>query len=148
MEINGLPLHPLVVHAAVVLGPLAALAALAYLVPAWRDRMRWPMLLLALVATGAIWAAYLTGEDFLDSARFEGLSGPALELVEDHEELADTLRLVVSGFGAVALLAALVHRRGGAVRVLLSVLLLVAAVAVGVWTVLTGEAGAQAVWGG
>ena len=26
MEINGLPLHPLVVHAAVVFGPLAAVA--------------------------------------------------------------------------------------------------------------------------
>ena len=33
MEINGLPLHPLVVHAAVVFGPLAALTALAYVVP-------------------------------------------------------------------------------------------------------------------
>ena len=32
MEINGLPLHPLAVHAAVVFGPLAALLALAYAV--------------------------------------------------------------------------------------------------------------------
>jgi hypothetical protein len=30
MEIAGLPLHPLVVHGAVVLSPLAALVALAY----------------------------------------------------------------------------------------------------------------------
>ena len=52
MEINGLPLHPLVVHAAVVFGPLAALAALAYVVlPAWRDRLRWPMVVLALMGS-------------------------------------------------------------------------------------------------
>ena len=53
MEINGLPLHPLVVHAAVIFGPLAALAALVYaVVPRWRDRLRWPMVALALVAGG------------------------------------------------------------------------------------------------
>ena len=48
MEINGLPLHPLVVHAAVIFGPLAAVAALAFLVPRWRDRLRWPMVVLAV----------------------------------------------------------------------------------------------------
>ena len=30
MELNGVPLHPLVVHAVVVLGPLAALTGVAY----------------------------------------------------------------------------------------------------------------------
>ena len=56
MEIGGLPLHPLVIHAAVVFGPLGALSALGYAVLArWRDRLRWPMLVLALLATGASW---------------------------------------------------------------------------------------------
>jgi len=37
-EFNGLPLHVLVVHAAVVFGPLAALSALAYVgLPKYRD---------------------------------------------------------------------------------------------------------------
>ncbi len=147
MEINGVPLHPLVVHAAVVFGPLAALAALAYLVPPWRDRLRWPMVLLALLAAGSIWAAYLTGEDFFDSDRFEGFSGEILDKIEHHEDLAGTLRLVVSGFAVVAVLNGLAHRSGGAVRLLLSVLLLAGAVATIVWTVLTGDAGSQAVWG-
>ena len=147
MEINGVPLHPLVVHAAVVFGPFAALTALAYLVPPWRDRLRWPMVMLALIAAGSIWAAYLTGEDFFDSARFDGFSGELLDKIEHHEELAETLRLVVSGFAIVAVLNALAHRRGGVVRALLSVLLLAGAVATLVWVVLTGDAGAQAVWG-
>ncbi len=147
MEINGVPLHPLVVHAAVVFGPLASLTALAYLVPAWRDRLRWPMVVVALVAAGSIWAAYLTGEDFFDSARFEGFSGEALDRIERHEELAETLRLVASGFAIVAALNGLAHRRGGMVRTLLAVLLGAGAVATLVWVVLTGDAGAQSVWG-
>ena len=147
MEISGVPLHPLTVHAAVVLAPLSALVAIAYLVPAWRDHLRWPVLVLALLATGAVWAAYLTGQDFRASARFEGLSGELLARVEEHEELADSLRLVASGFAVVAVVAAVVHRRRGAVRLLVSVLLLAAAVALAVSTVLTGHAGARAVWG-
>ena len=43
MEIAGLPLHPLVVHAAVVLIPLTALLAVAFAVlPRWRWLVRWP----------------------------------------------------------------------------------------------------------
>lgn len=147
MEINGVPLHPLVVHAAVVFGPLSALAALAYLVPAWRERLRWPMVVLAVIAAGSIWAAYLSGEDFLESSRFDGVAGVLAERIERHEELAETLRLVVSGFAVVAVLSALLHRRGGGVRLVLSVLLAASAIAVVVWSVLTGDAGAQAVWG-
>ena len=147
MEINGIPLHPLAVHAAVVAGPVAALAALLYLVPAWRDRLRWPMVVLAVVACGAIWVAHLSGEDLLASGRFDGLAGELAEQLEEHEELAETLRLVASGFTVVAVVAGLLHRRAGALRVGLGVLLAASAVALGVWTVLAGEAGARAVWG-
>ena len=44
MEINGVPLHPLVVHAVVVFAPLAALFGIAYAVlPNWRWALRWPL---------------------------------------------------------------------------------------------------------
>ncbi len=85
MEINGLPLHPLVVHAAVIFGPLAALAALAYLVPRWRDVMRWPMVIMAVVGVGAIVAAYFTGNDFLDNRPELG----QLPQVQKHEDLGE-----------------------------------------------------------
>ena len=148
MEINGLPLHPLVVHAAVIFGPLAALTALAYVaVPRYRDRLRWPMLGIVLLATVAIWAAYLTGEDFLDSDRFSGMQGEARDLIERHEDLAGTLRLVTSGFAIVTVAATALHHRTGALRIVLGVLVAVAAVATLVWTVMTGDAGAKAVWG-
>ena len=143
MEINGLPLHPLVVHAAVVLGPLAALAALGYLVPRWREPVRWPMVMLAAVATGAIVLAYYSGGDLLDS-RPELRDSPQ---VLDHEELGDQLLWVGLAFGAVALIAGLVHARRGVLRVLFDVLLGLAAVVLVVWVFRTGEAGARAVWG-
>ena len=149
MEINGLPLHVLVVHAAVVFGPLSAVCALAYVaLPSWRDRLRWVTLGLVLIAFGAIWTAYLSGESFLDSARFNGIEGtPLEESIEKHEDLAETLRLVVSGFAAVTVLAVWQHSREGAARYVLGALVAAGAIATLVLTVLTGDAGAQSVWG-
>ena len=49
MEFHGIPLHPLVVHAAVVFTPLAALSALGFaLVERWRGYLRWPTLVAAM----------------------------------------------------------------------------------------------------
>jgi hypothetical protein len=144
MEINGLPLHPLVVHAAVVFGPLASLAALAYvLLPSWRDRLRWPMLGLAVMAGAAIVAAYLTGNSFL--AGRPALRGSAA--VELHRQRAVRLLWVTIAFSVAAVAAAWLHERSGAVRVALGVLLGVLALAVLVQVALTGDAGARAVWG-
>jgi hypothetical protein len=144
MEINGLPLHPLVIHAAVVFGPLAALAALAYaLVPKWRDRMRMPMLVLAVVAGLAIVAAYITGNSFLHSK-------PELEQLQQVQTHASRGRItlwVTLAFVVVALGAGYLHERRGAVRVAVSGLLAVAALATLVMVVLTGDAGARSVWG-
>lgn len=145
MEIGGLPLHPLVIHAAVVFGPLAALTALAYAVLGrWRDRLRWPMVLLALVATGSVVAAYLSGKSLLSSQPGLGQS----DLVQTHQDRATLLLPVALGFGAVALLAGWLHDRGGGVRALVAVLLAVAAVGMLVLVVLTGDAGSRAVWEG
>jgi hypothetical protein len=148
MEINGLPLHPLVVHAAVIFGPLSAILAIVYVVvPRWRDRLRWVTLGAVLLATAAIWAAYLSGDSFLESDQFSGLSGELLEKIEHHEDLAGTLRLVTTGFAIVTIAATVLHRRPGVVRYVLGALVAVGAVGTLVYTVLTGDAGAQAVWG-
>ena len=145
MEINGLPLHPLVVHAAVVFGPLAALTALAYVVlPAWRDRLRLPMVVLALIGTGAITAAFFTGMNFFNSRPPELQQ---LEILQTHRTRAIRLFWVTLGFGVLAVLAAWLHTRTGAVRVILNVLLGRAAVAVIALAVLAGDSGSRAVWG-
>ena len=146
MEINGLPLHPLVVHAAVVFGPLAAVVALAYAVlPAWRDRLRWPMVVLALIGTGAITAAYFTGMNFFNSRPPELQQ---LEILQTHRTRAIRLFWVTLGFGVLAVLAAWLHTRTGVVRVVLNVLLGLAALAVLALAVLAGDAGSRAVWEG
>ncbi len=42
--IFGLPMHPLIIHAVVVLVPLSALVAIAFAVrPTWRHVLRWPL---------------------------------------------------------------------------------------------------------
>lgn len=153
MELNGLPLHPLVVHAVVVLGPLAALTGLAYaFVPRWRWLLRWPLVVLAVVTAVATLVAVAAGEDLL-AARPE-----LAPIVEDHEEAGETLRIaalafvVVAGLGAWALggTSALASGKGAretrfAVPVM--VLLAVASVALLVTLYLAGDSGARAVWG-
>lgn len=148
MEINGLPLHPLVVHAAVVFGPLSAVTALAYVgLPKYRDRLRWVTVVVVAIALVTIWAAFLTGEDFRESKDFFNDGGAIADKVDKHEDLAETLRLMVSGFAVVTFLQAWLHGRTGAVRILLGVLVAVGAILTLIWTALTGDAGAQAVWG-
>ncbi|KAA1420887.1 hypothetical protein F0U44_00615 [Nocardioides humilatus] len=146
MEINGLPLHALVVHAVVVLGPIAALAGIAYAaVPKWRDWLRWPLAVLATVVVGAVWAAYLSGEDLTEANTY---GGPLHALLEKHEDRAETLRLLTTGFAVVTWATMWWHTRKGPVLVALSALMAVLAVLTLVWVVLTGDAGAQVAWYG
>ena len=155
MEFNGVPLHPLVVHAVVVLGPLAALTGLAYAaVPRWRWLLRWPLVALALgTAVGAFLAAQ-SGESLLEAR-------PQLEQVlGEHEEHGELLEkgafayLVLSAFAAWALggVSALASGRGaresrGTLGKVAAALLAVGAVALLVLLFLAGDSGAQAVWG-
>ena len=155
MELNGVPLHPLVVHAVVVLGPLAALAGVAYAaVPRWRWLLRWPLVVLAVLTAVTAFLATTSGEDLLEAK-------PQLEpLVEEHEERGELLRNVSFGFVPVSVLAAwalggvsaLASGRGGqqtrgALGVVAAALLVVAAVALLVALFLAGDSGARAVWG-
>ncbi|MCW2761080.1 MAG: hypothetical protein JWR85_1281 [Marmoricola sp.] len=150
-----MPLHPLVVHAVVVSVPLAALAVIAMSVPKWRWLARWPALLLTLGATAATYVATLTGEDL---KKDRGLNTP---LVETHEQWSERLMLAMWVFAVVTVVAfwALPHvtrlaggrDRAARVAVLekpLAVLLPLVAVVVLVLVVLTGDAGARAVWSG
>lgn len=154
MEINGIPAHPLVVHAAVVLVPLAALAAIALVVPRWRAAARWPALVLAVLAALAVQAAVLTGENL------EETRGPRSPLIHDHSEWAERLLILWYVTAVLVVVAFLVlphvrratgDVRPGRVAVLekpLVVVLPLLAVAAIVLVVLTGDLGAQSVWGG
>jgi hypothetical protein len=147
-EINGVPLHPLVVHAAVVFGPLAAVSAIAYAV--WgsrRDQLRWVTLVLVVIAFLSIWAAFFSGNNFYASDRFANFRGDAKDKIEHHKSLAGTLRWITTGFFVVTVLAVWQHAKEGGVRYALGALVVLGAVLTLVWVVLTGDAGAKAVWG-
>jgi uncharacterized membrane protein len=154
VEINGIPMHPLVVHAAVVFVPLAALAVIAFVVPKWRWAARWPALVVVALAAGSVQLAAMTGDSLKEKV---GRSA----LIETHEMWAGRLQTATWVMAALTLVAfwSLPHvtRVSGGrdkparVAVLerpLVVLLPVAAVAVVVLVVLTGDAGARAVWAG
>jgi hypothetical protein len=147
-EVNGLPLHPLVVHAAVIFGPIAALSGIAYAVlPKYRDRLRWVTLVLALIAFGSIWAAWFTGNNFYGSDRFARVSGELKDNIEHHKSLASVLRWLTTAFAVVTVAAVWQHSRTGTTRLVLNGLVVLSAVLMLIWVVLTGDAGARSVWG-
>jgi len=146
VTVNGLPLHPLIVHATVVVLPLLALLGLAYARPAWRDRLRWPLLAAGVLAAVLMWLTSASG-DSLKHGRFATATGVLAERIHDHETLAGRLAVATYALAGVAVLAALLHGRlPVAARWLAGALLVVGAVAVGVLVVLTGHAGAEAAW--
>jgi len=157
MHIAGLPLHPLVVHAAVVLTPLAGLLAVVFAVaPRWRYLTRWPTVVLTAAAFVSVWVSRLSGDSLLNEK-------PQLrQLVATHEERGRQLSLLMILFLVVVVVAAwalsgasgLISGRGArqtpaaALDKVLPTLVVVSAVLVLVWVVLTGDAGARSVWGG
>lgn len=155
MEFRGVPLHPLVVHAAVVFIPLAAISAITFVVPKWRWLARWPALVLAVVSAGCVQLAVMSGEDLEESRHLES------PLVHTHAEYADKLRIAVFVLAVVMIIAfwALGHvtrysggtdrpARVAALEKPMLVVLPIAAVVVLVLVFLTGDAGARAVWAG
>lgn len=149
MTINGLPLHPLVIHAAVVFAPVAGLLAIAYMVPRWRHHLRWPVLVVAVLAAVLVWFASATGDSLKHTAdlRSAMAANPALaRAIHHHEDLAGKLQASTWALAALAALVWWFHHRPGWIRNVLLVLLPVCGVAALVLVVLTGDAGARAVW--
>ena len=143
--IDGLPVHPLVVHAVVVLLPLASLGTLALVVrPAWRERFGLLVVAAAAVATVLLPVATSSGESLEERVGDPG----------SHAELGE--QLIWFALPLLVLAAALVYldrraRRGpptspNLLRVV-SVLALVAALAATVQVYRVGETGARAAWG-
>ncbi len=155
MEIAGLPLHPLMVHATVVLVPLSALLAGVFAVlPRWRWLTRWPTAALTVLALGLSWLSTSSGEALAEAR-------PSVErLIEEHQELGELLANSMVAFTALALLAAwslagtsaLASGRGAqssrlpVLEKVLPVLLVLGAIGVLVVVVLVGDSGARAVW--
>ena len=145
---NGLPLHVLVVHAAVIVTPVAALAALALVRPSWRMRLRWPVAIALAVAWLLVWLARASGEA-LQLAMGDLLSAnkAVAAALDAHITLADKLNYVLLVLLAVVVLFAwllpkLPHAAGTVGAVVIAVL----AVLVLGLAAQTGEQGARTAW--
>lgn len=148
--INGLPVHPLVVHAVVVLLPLGTLGTIAIAVrPAWRRRYGLLVVACTALATVLVPVATSSGE-----ALQERLGDPG-----EHAELGG--QLIWFAIPMLLLAAALwwLDRRDATAGVstarttsaspvkAVAALAVVAALATSVQVYRVGESGARAAWG-
>ena len=148
MELFGIPLHPLVVHAVVVLVPLVALGVLV--VAFWGKARRQFGWLLAVFSVGAVGATLLAAES--GEELFESLGEEASSTLSSHMSwgrVAFWPALVM----AVALIAMMLTTRGRDPKQRLpmlywvtAVIAALAAVASLVLVVMVGHSGATAVW--
>jgi uncharacterized membrane protein len=154
-EFDELPLHPLVVHAAVVLIPLLVLGAVVYaVVPSLRPRIGWAVTGLAVVAPLAALFAKLSGDAFqqrlIDK---DAIGGQVLERVDDHRSLGNITLWFTIALAVVTLLFVFVTgRRARAIPVwgvvVVGVIVVGLAAASGYYLFWTGHYGARAVWEG
>jgi len=157
MEFNGLPLHPLVVHAVVVFAPLAGIGGILYaLVPHWRWGLRWPLVACAAFAAAAGILAVRSGQDLETTRHLQTL--PELAT---HAARGRFLRWVLLAFLVPTALAAWQlggpsplstdgstrQGRTGVLAWAIQLLLVAGAVTVLVCVFLTGDSGSRAVWG-
>lgn len=138
--ISGLPVHPLVVHAVVVLGPLVALGLVGYAVmPRWRIGLRWPLLGLAIVSALSAFTAVESGEKLEHR-----IGDPAYDHAEKGELAAIAIYVLLA---AVVLCVFLLSKVGAEKAGILGII--VAVLAAGFLTfavVNAGHSGAKSAW--
>lgn len=159
-SVLGLPAHPLMVHAAVVLVPLFALSAIGYaVVPPLRARLRWVVVALAVGAPGAAFFAEESGEAF--RARLVAKNMTSAEMLSElagHEAYGNRMLQLSIALAVVALALAYLlsgsPERDRAFARLAVVQIVFAIVTVGLALVTlfyayrTGDSGARIVWSG
>lgn len=156
MTLLSIPLHPLFVHAAVCLIPVAAVLAVVFAVkPEWRFLTRWPTAAANLAALVALFVTRSTGEGLMHSLP-DGHSA----LIEKHDQMAGVLTVATVPMVVLALFACwsfpvvsgLASGRGAAAGRMpkayriVQVLIVLTAIGALVGTVLAGHSGATAVW--
>lgn len=153
----GLPLHPLVVHAAVVLVPLCSMAILACLVPSIRHRIGPVVAVLALVTLIVVGMAEKSGKELEHDVDESAL-------LEEHAAMGDSL-LPIQAVVTISFVALLVLELGARrdarertdvedeagrvstpIAVVLSAFMVLGAIGAAVRVVQIGHSGAKATW--
>ena len=143
VDVGGMPLHPLVVHAAVVLIPLAALGGLLMASAGSRSKRYGP-----LIATVAVVAALAA---FVSAASGDVLRDELGLRNQQHFEYGEWLPWVALAQAVAVTLLFILDRQTGGKRNPMSLIVMIATVLLAVasigLTVVTGHTGAELVWG-
>ena len=153
-QFNGLPVHALVLHAAVVFIPLLALGAVVYaIVPRWRSRISWAVLLLAIVAPVCAFVTRESGVHLYNRVIARGISPAGRRILDNHMHFGTLTMWFTIALGVVTLIMVLATaRRPGnrlprAADLGLAVIMVALAAISGYYVFRTGDSGATAVWG-
>jgi uncharacterized membrane protein len=158
-KLFDLPAHPLLIHAPIVLLPIAAIVTIVLFVkPTWRATAGWwPLALLAVVVV-LMFGAKESGEALIDA--YDRANGEGAVDIDQHQSLAETtfvmtlVWLVV--LAALTVIEQVERLRTGAlaavasnatVRQILSGLAALIGVLATVWLIRTGHEGSTSVWG-
>jgi hypothetical protein len=150
-EIAGLPAHPLLVHAAVVLSPALALVAIGYaLLPAARVHSERLLVALAVAAPLSVAIARESGASLQRRLVQEETVAPGqIDQIDAHAASARTLLLLTLALGAASLAWILLKPRlqSTAPAAVLAVVTCTLGAVVLWWVVETGHSGTSMVWG-
>ncbi len=151
--VGNMPLHPLVLHAAVVGIPLTTLLCLLFALPRFRNWARWPMVLTAVGSLVVTFVTRASGSELAEILDLDATS-QAGALIQQHAKLANQLLLIMVGVSVLGVANAFLVRRPGegtgersVLRsVILPLLLVVASVIATIWVIRVGDLGSRAVW--
>lgn len=147
--INGIPLHPLFVHAAAVFAPTAGLLVLLWaFVPAWRSKLVGPAWITSVVAAISTILAKTSGEALL---ALQGRSEANPGEVSQHMQYADMMTIAVIAMTVVVVAAVVlawkrIKESNTGMHMALRIGAGILAIAVMVTSFLTGHEGARLVW--
>lgn len=107
IQIAGLPLHPLIVHAPIVLVPLLVLLGTLYVVvPPLRRHLGWAVFVLTILAPAAVYLARLSGEKFRTAEIF----ADAATAINKHEGYSTVLFWLLVALAPIAWLFGALER--------------------------------------
>lgn len=140
---SGLPVHALVVHAVVVLVPLAAIGAVIMAIrPSFSRRCGGIVIVLAFMGAAASWPAKFSGQQL----------ATRVGTPEPHGDLGTLMPWFATGFFILLLVFWMYDRGIPANRsrprwlVVFAVAVVIGALVATWWTIRVGDSGARAVW--
>lgn len=142
----GLPVHSLVVHAVVVLVPLASVGLIAVVVrPSWRRSYAPVVALLATAGVAMVPVAVLSGRRLKEHLQ---VGGVVADQIHRHQQMANLVIFPAVLMWVLAVAVFVLDRRGRLGRgvTVVGVLAVVAAVAATGQVMVAGHLGTTAVW--